>query len=123
MPVGFKWFVEGLLTGDLAFGGEESAGASFLRMDGLPWCTDKDGFSAGLLSAEMIAKTGKTPAEIYGEILAPKHGAPFYRRADGPISQEQRRILKTLTPESIRVPSVAGLSIASRFRVVFSAGK
>lgn len=113
VPVGFKWFVEGLLKGDLAFGGEESAGASFLRMDGLPWCTDKDGFAAGLLSAEIIAKTGKTPAEIYNDVLVPKHGAPFYRRADGPISQDQRQILKNLTPESINVSSVAGLSIAS----------
>jgi len=113
VPVGFKWFVEGLLRGELAFGGEESAGASFLRMDGLPWCTDKDGFAAGLLSAEIIAKTGKTPAEIYNDVLVPKHGAPFYRRADGPISQDQRQILKNLTPESINVSSVAGLSIAS----------
>ncbi len=113
VPVGFKWFVEGLLKGDLAFGGEESAGASFLRMDGLPWCTDKDGFAAGLLSGEIIAKTGKTPAEIYNDVLVPEHGAPFYKRADGPISQDQREILKQLTPESIDAPSVAGLSIAS----------
>ncbi len=113
VPVGFKWFVDGLLKGELAFGGEESAGASFLRMDGLPWCTDKDGFSAGLLSAEIIAKTGKTPAEIYETVLIPKHGAPFYKRADGPISDEQRRILKNLTPDSVKVTSVAGLSIAS----------
>ena len=113
VPVGFKWFVDGLLKGELAFGGEESAGASFLRMDGLPWCTDKDGFSAGLLSAEIIAKTGKTPAEIYETVLVPKHGAPFYKRADGPISDEQRRILKNLTPASVKVFSVAGLPIAS----------
>ncbi len=113
VPVGFKWFVDGLLKGELAFGGEESAGASFLRMDGLAWCTDKDGFSAGLLSAEIIARTGKTPAEIYKNILVPNHGAPFYKRADGPISQEQRQVLKDLTPESVKVSSVAGLPIAS----------
>ena len=113
VPVGFKWFVDGLLKGELAFGGEESAGASFLRMDGLPWCTDKDGFSAGLLSAEIIAKTGKTPAEIYEHILVPAHGAPFYKRADGPISDAQRKILKDLTPESVKAPSVAGLTITS----------
>ena len=113
VPVGFKWFVAGLLKGDLAFGGEESAGASFLRMDGRAWCTDKDGFSAGLLSAEILAKTGKTPAEIYDQLLVPRYGAPFYRRADGPISQEERRVLKALTPESVNVSSVAGLSIAS----------
>lgn len=113
VPVGFKWFVDGLLKGDLAFGGEESAGASFLRMDGFPWCTDKDGFSAGLLSAEIIAKTGKTPAEIYNDVLVPKHGAPFYRRADGPISEQQRRILKSFTTESLKVSEVAGLTITS----------
>ena len=113
VPVGFKWFVEGLLKGDLAFGGEESAGASFLRMDGLAWCTDKDGFAAGLLSAEIIAKTGKTPAEIYNDVLIPKHGAPFYKRADGPISEQQRQILKSLTPGSVVVSEVAGLQIKS----------
>ncbi|MCD6294417.1 MAG: phosphoglucomutase, alpha-D-glucose phosphate-specific [Deltaproteobacteria bacterium] len=113
VPVGFKWFVDGLLKGDLAFGGEESAGASFLRMDGLSWCTDKDGFSAGLLSAEIIARTEKTPAEIYENILVPNHGAPFYKRVDGPISPEQRQVLKDLTPESVKVSSVAGLPIAS----------
>ena len=113
VPVGFKWFVAGLLKGELAFGGEESAGASFLRMDGRAWCTDKDGFSAGLLSAEIIAKTGKTPAEIYDHVLVPEHGAPFYRRADGPISREERRVLKELTPRALKVSSVAGLTIAS----------
>ena len=113
VPVGFKWFVDGLLKGELAFGGEESAGASFLRTDGLAWCTDKDGFSAGLLSAEIIAKTEKTPAEIYEHILVPKHGAPFYKRADGPISEQQRQILKSLTPESVQVSEVAGLTIRS----------
>ncbi|MBT3258866.1 MAG: alpha-D-glucose phosphate-specific phosphoglucomutase [Deltaproteobacteria bacterium] len=113
VPVGFKWFVDGLLKGELAFGGEESAGASFLRMDGLAWCTDKDGFSAGLLSAEIIARTEKTPAEIYENILVPNHGAPFYKRADGPISPEQRQVLKDLTPESVKVSSVAGFPIAS----------
>ena len=113
VPVGFKWFVAGLLGGELAFGGEESAGASFLRKDGLAWCTDKDGFSAGLLSAEIIAKTGKTPAEIYEDVLVAKHGAPYYKRVDGPITEEQRQVLKDLTPESLQVTSVAGIPITS----------
>ncbi|MCG6881276.1 MAG: phosphoglucomutase, alpha-D-glucose phosphate-specific [Deltaproteobacteria bacterium] len=113
VPVGFKWFVEGLLKGDLAFGGEESAGASFLRKDGLAWCTDKDGFSAGLLSAEIIAKTGKTPAEIYEDVLVAKHGAPYYKRVDGPITEEQRQVLKDLTPQSLQVTSVAGIPVTS----------
>ncbi len=113
VPVGFKWFVEGLLESSLAFGGEESAGASFLRKDGLAWCTDKDGFSAGLLSAEILSKTGKTPAEIYDRVLVARHGEPYYKRVDGPITEKQRQTLKELTPDSVKAASVAGISIAS----------
>ncbi|MDB9823475.1 phosphoglucomutase [Deltaproteobacteria bacterium] len=113
VPVGFKWFVRGLLEGSVAFGGEESAGASFLRMDGTAWTTDKDGFSMTLLAAEILAKTGKTPSEIYREILVPKHGEPYYRRADGPVSDEQKSILRLLTADSIESQSLADLPITA----------
>ncbi|MDY6863584.1 MAG: phosphoglucomutase (alpha-D-glucose-1,6-bisphosphate-dependent), partial [Thermodesulfobacteriota bacterium] len=111
VPVGFKWFVQGLLKGTLAFGGEESAGASFLRKDGSVWSTDKDGFSLTLLAAEILAKTRRTPAEIYKDTLVPQYGEPFYKRADGPIADEQKAVLKSLTPDSIKIPALAGLSI------------
>jgi len=113
VPVGFKWFVEGLLNGEVAFGGEESAGASFLRRDGTVWSTDKDGFSLTLLSAEILAKTGRTPAEIYRETLVPQYGEPFYKRADGPITDEQKVVLKALTPDSIKASTLAGLPITA----------
>ncbi|OGC03947.1 phosphoglucomutase, alpha-D-glucose phosphate-specific [candidate division WOR-1 bacterium RIFOXYA12_FULL_43_27] len=113
VPVGFKWFVQGLLDGSVAFGGEESAGASFLRMDGTTWTTDKDGFALTLLSAEILAKTGKTPGEIYRQILVPQYGEPFYKRADGPITDEQKKILKALQPSSITATTLAGLGIAN----------
>ena len=113
VPVGFKWFVDGLHNGTLAFGGEESAGASFLRMDGSVWTTDKDGFALALLSAEILAKTGKTPQEIYDRTLTPRFGASYYRRVDGPITEEQKGRLKALTPQSIRAAEVAGLPIAA----------
>ncbi len=111
VPVGFKWFVDGLLKGSVAFGGEESAGASFLRRDGTPWTTDKDGFCMALLAAEILAKTGKTPHEIYRNTLISGYGEPFYKREDGPITNEQKEILKGLTPESITNPTLAGLHI------------
>jgi phosphoglucomutase len=111
VPVGFKWFVQGLLEGRLAFGGEESAGASFLRWDGRVWTTDKDGMMLSLLSAEILARTEKTPSEIYRHILVPQYGDPYYRRSDGPITEEQREVLKTLTQESIRADKVAGVAI------------
>ena len=113
VPVGFKWFVNGLINGSVAFGGEESAGASFLRMDGTPWSTDKDGFCMTLLAAEILAKTGKTPSDIYKDILIPKHGEPFYKRSDGPITNKQKAALKALTPNSIQTPEIAGVPIAS----------
>ena len=111
VPVGFKWFVQGLLDGTVAFGGEESAGASFLRMDGSTWTTDKDGFCMTLLAAEILAKTGKCPSDIYKNILIPEHGEPFYNRKDGPISDEQKAILKALKPENIKVKYLAGKKI------------
>jgi len=111
VPVGFKWFVQGLLNGWLAFGGEESAGASFLRFDGTVWSTDKDGFIMDLLAAEILARTGRTPAEIYSEILVPQYGQPFYQRSDGPITAEQKTRLKSLTPDSFRAAEVAGLRV------------
>ncbi len=89
VPVGFKWFVEGLANASFAFGGEESAGAAFLRRDGSTWCTDKDGFILALLAAEILAVTGKTPAERYTELVA-KHGESFYTRVDSPVSAEKK---------------------------------
>ncbi|MFC1869374.1 phosphoglucomutase, alpha-D-glucose phosphate-specific, partial [Thermodesulfobacteriota bacterium] len=111
VPVGFKWFVQGILDGSVAFGGEESAGASFLRTDGSAWSTDKDGFSMSLLSAEILAKTGKTPSMIYRETLVPEYGEPYYRRADGPVTDKQKEVLKAITPESIKESVIAGLPI------------
>jgi phosphoglucomutase len=110
VPVGFKWFVPGLYEGWLAFGGEESAGASLLTKEGKVWTTDKDGFSLALLSAEILAKTGQTPSQIYNKVLVPKYGQPYYRRVDGPISDQQKAVLKSLTPDSI-TGSVAGQPI------------
>ncbi len=113
VPVGFKWYVEGLLQGRLAFGGEESAGASFLRRDGFAWCTDKDGFSMSFLAAEILAKTGRTPSEIYRETLTSEYGDPFYRRSDGPITDEQKTLLAALTPETFQRTHVAGKAVRS----------
>ena len=113
VPVGFKWFVQGLLDGTVAFGGEESAGASFLRKDGTAWSTDKDGFCLTLLAAEILAKTGRTPDEIYRDTLVLQYGEPYYKRADGPITDEQKAVLKALTPDSIKVTTLAGLPITA----------
>ncbi len=113
VPVGFKWFVQGLLNGSLGFGGEESAGAAFLCQDGRTWTTDKDGFSLSLLAAEILAITGRTPAEIYKEILIPLYGEPYYKRADGPVTEQQKAKLLALNPASIGGKSVAGLPISS----------
>jgi phosphoglucomutase len=105
--VGFKWFVEGLLEGTLGFGGEESAGASFLARDGSPWSTDKDGLIMALLAAEMTARTGRDPGQLYGE-LTERHGAPAYRRVDTPATPEQKRGLGALSPEDVRASELAG---------------
>ena len=101
VPVGFKWFVEGLLDGTLGFGGEESAGASFLRRDGSVWSTDKDGLIPCLLAAEMTARTGRDPGEAY-RALAERFGHAAYRRIDVAATPEEKEILKKLSPEQVR---------------------
>ena len=110
VPVGFKWFVDGLLAGTLGFGGEESAGASFLRRDGTVWTTDKDGIIMGLLAAEMTAVTGRDPGELYRE-LAARHGAPFYARTDAAASPEQKALLGKLAPAQVTAKELAGDAI------------
>jgi phosphoglucomutase len=107
VPVGFKWFVEGLFNGSYCFGGEESAGASFLRRDGTVWTTDKDGLIMGLLAAEITARTGKDPGELFEEI-ATRLGRPYYTRIDAPATQEQRARMAHLSPEVISVKELAG---------------
>ena len=107
VPVGFKWFVDGLLDGSLGFGGEESAGGSFLRNDGTVWATDKDGILLGLLAAEMLARTGKDPGEIYGG-LTERFGAPAYQRIDAPCTPEQKAALLRLSPEQVHATELAG---------------
>ncbi|GAC1322313.1 MAG: phosphoglucomutase (alpha-D-glucose-1,6-bisphosphate-dependent) [Chloroflexota bacterium] len=112
VPVGFKWFVEGLLNGSLAFGGEESAGASFLRRDGRPWTTDKDGILLCLLSAELTATLGKDPGELYGELVA-RLGEPVYKRVDARATTAQKEILKQLSPNSVETQMLAGEPIVN----------
>ena len=107
VPVGFKWFVEGLSEGTLAFGGEESAGASFLRRDGTVWTTDKDGIVLGLLAAEMTAKTGRDPGEIY-DGLAAELGPSFYERIDAAATAAQKAALKRIAPANIVATEIAG---------------
>ena len=113
VPVGFKWFVDGLLSGELGFGGEESAGASFLRMDGTAWSTDKDGIIMDLLAAEMTAVTGKDPAALYAELTG-RFGAPVYERADAPCSPEQKKAFKNLTPDLVAAATLAGEPILAK---------
>ena len=107
VPVGFKWFVEGLLDGSVGFGGEESAGASFLRRDGSVWTTDKDGLIPCLLAAEMTALSGGDPGELYGR-LTERFGAPAYRRVDVPATADEKEALGRLSPERLRVAELAG---------------
>ena len=107
VPVGFKWFVEGLLAGSLGFGGEESAGASFLRRDGTVWTTDKDGIVMALLAAEILARTGKDPGQIYAT-LTEQFGAPVYERIDAPATPEQKARLATLSPDQVHDQDLAG---------------
>jgi phosphoglucomutase len=111
VPVGFKWFVSGLLGGTLVFGGEESAGASFLRRNGRPWSTDKDGLIMCLLAAEMTARTDKDPGRLYAE-LTDRYGAPVYRRVDTPATAEQKRRLGALEPGDVKATELAGQPIA-----------
>ncbi len=112
VPVGFKWFVAGLFDGALGFGGEESAGASFLRLDGKPWSTDKDGIIMGLLAAEMMARTGKDPGDIY-HALTQQFGSPVYQRIDAAASPEQKAVLQALSPEAVNATQLAGDPIAA----------
>ena len=112
VPVGFKWFVDGLVDGSLGFGGEESAGASFLRRDGSVWTTDKDGIIACLLAAELTAKSGKNPAAAYGDLTA-RYGTPAYRRIDAPADAAQKAILAKLSPSQITATQLAGEPIAA----------
>jgi phosphoglucomutase len=107
VPVGFKWFVDGLVRGWLGFGGEESAGASFLRRDGKVWSTDKDGMIAALLSAEITATMGRDPGEVYRE-LTEQFGDPAYERTDAPATVDQKAVLQKLSPENIRSKDLAG---------------
>ncbi|MBP6788191.1 MAG: phosphoglucomutase (alpha-D-glucose-1,6-bisphosphate-dependent) [Candidatus Promineofilum sp.] len=113
VPVGFKWFVDGLLSGDYGFGGEESAGASFLRRDGAVWTTDKDGFIMDLLAAEIMARTGRDPGEHYRD-LAERFGDPVYERADTPVSAPRKAVLGKLTPELVSAATLAGEPIVAK---------
>ena len=113
VPVGFKWFSPGLLAGSICFGGEESAGASFLKLDGSVWTTDKDGIILGLLAAEITAVTGKDPGRHYQD-LAAKYGAPHYVRIDTPVTPEQKAAFKKLTPERVTAATLAGEAIGAR---------
>jgi len=110
VPVGFKWFVAGLLEGSLGFAGEESAGATLARRDGSVWTTEKDGIVLSLLAAEMTARTGRDPGELYGE-LTRKFGAPVYERVDAPATAAQKALLARLTPQQIRLTELAGEKI------------
>ena len=112
VPVGFKWFVDGLLDGSIGFGGEESAGASFLRRDRSVWTTDKDGLIACLLAAEMTARTGRDPGEAYAGLTA-RFGSPAYRRIDAPASPDQKAVLARLSPEQVTARELAGEPITA----------
>jgi phosphoglucomutase len=113
VPVGFKWFVPGLLDGSYCFGGEESAGASFLRLDGTAWTTDKDGLIMDLLAAEITARTGKDPGEHYRELTA-EFGTAYYTRIDAAATPEQKARLKELSPDAVKESSLAGESIIAK---------
>ncbi|MGK5088279.1 phosphoglucomutase (alpha-D-glucose-1,6-bisphosphate-dependent) [Bdellovibrionota bacterium FG-2] len=113
VPVGFKWFVEGLIDGSMGFGGEESAGASFLRKDGAVWTTDKDGIILNLLSAEILAKTKRDPGEIYSS-LTQDFGSPIYERIDAPATADQKKKLSVLSPEQVKAKDLAGEPIVQK---------
>jgi len=106
-PVGFKWFVDGLGNGSFGFAGEESAGASFLRKDGSVWTTDKDGIILGLLAAEILARTGSDPSDLFGKLTA-ELGVPFYERIDMPATAVLKNALKSVTPERLNMKQLAG---------------
>jgi phosphoglucomutase len=113
VPVGFKWFVDGLRDGSFGFAGEESAGASFLRRDGSVWTTDKDGLILGLLAAEITAQSKRDPGEVYDR-LTRDLGAPFYERIDAPATAEQKKLLKTLSPDQIGMIELAGEPVRAK---------
>jgi phosphoglucomutase len=113
VPVGFKWFVEGLIDGSLGFGGEESSGATFLRRDGTVWTTDKDGLVPNLLAAEITARTGKDPGEHYQQLTA-EFGAPYYTRIDAPATLEQKARLEKLSPDAVAASTLAGDPITAK---------
>ena len=113
VPVGFKWFVPGLFDGSFCFGGEESAGASFLRQDGTVWTTDKDGPIMDLLAAEITARTGKDPGEHYRDLTA-EFGTPYYTRIDAPATPEQKARLEKLSPEAVTAATLAGEPITAK---------
>ena len=110
VPVGFKWFVDGLFDGSLGFGGEESAGASFVRLDGSVWTTDKDGITPALLAAEITARMGRDPGEIYSELTS-QFGEPVYDRVEAPATPEQKAVLAKLSPQQVRSTDLAGEKI------------
>jgi phosphoglucomutase len=113
VPVGFKWFVPGLIDGSFGFGGEESAGASFLRMDGSAWTTDKDGIILALLASEILAATGRSPSQHYSELVA-EHGDPAYARIDAPANRAQKAKLAALSPDDVTADSLAGEPITAK---------
>ena len=113
VPVGFKWFVPGLIDGSFGFGGEESAGASFLRRDGSTWTTDKDGLLLALLASEILATTGKTPSQHYAELVA-RHGDPAYARIDAPADRSQKAKLAALSPDDVEASELAGEAITDK---------
>jgi phosphoglucomutase len=113
VPVGFKWFVDGLLDGSYGFGGEESAGASFLRHDGTVWTTDKDGIIMDLLAAEITAVSGRDPGEHYQDLEA-QFGSPVYQRSDAPASRVQKGVLKNLSPDQVSARELAGEPILAK---------
>jgi phosphoglucomutase len=113
VPVGFKWFVDGLLDGSYGFAGEESAGASFLRKDGTVWTTDKDGIIMDLLAAEITAKTARDPGELYKDLEA-RFGKPVYERTDAPATSGQKSVLKRLSPDMVVAKELAGEKITAK---------
>ncbi|QZY28949.1 phosphoglucomutase (alpha-D-glucose-1,6-bisphosphate-dependent) [Nocardioides coralli] len=113
VPVGFKWFVPGLIDGSFGFGGEESAGASFLRRDGSVWTTDKDGIILALLASEILARTGQTPSQRYADLVA-EHGDPAYARVDAPADRAQKAKLAALSPDDVTATELAGEPITAR---------
>jgi phosphoglucomutase len=113
VPVGFKWFVPGLLDGSVGFGGEESAGASFLRRDGSVWTTDKDGILLALLASEIQAVTGRSPSQLHAELVS-RFGESAYARVDAPASREQKAALGKLSPEAVTATELAGEPITAK---------